>query len=489
LLADAGRYGTVTALSRACGVSRQTLTTWREGGRQALLTALTAAPAPAPMTDPDLTRAVLTLLVCGHASYRGIQDCLAALWGRHVGLGTIQGVVAEAGRRAQGCLDSLVPPQPCALALDELFNRDARAAYLSAVDARTGVVWATAGPAPADAESWTVLLWEVRERGGAWTLTLHDGGHAAAAGAAVADPTAPCARDVWHVLARWGQTQHRLDLRVAEAEAKLAIRERHEAAVAAGQRWRGKRPTTSAATQTAVVAQETALAEAVRFLGREVRRALEVVVLLRGEVLEPARRRQEIEAALALLADLARPAPPPVRTDLERLHAHAVQALPALLTCAETLAPVEAMATAKLGTAAMGVLGWAWQRRAGLDLDDDGVVAGLPAGWRAVARVVLHAWSGAVRTTSLAESWHALVRAHLAVHRGLSPGLLALLAVWHNHRVVARGRYAGTAPLQRSGLVAAPTDWLTALGYPPPAVTGPLVPFPTRRSANQEAAA
>lgn len=489
LLGDDGCYGAVTALSRVCGVSRQSLTAWREDGRQALLTALAPPPPPAPPADPVLARAVLTLLVAGHASLRGIQDCLAELWGRHVGLGTIQAIVAEAGRRARTCLDALAPPQPCALALDELFNGDARAAYLSAVDARAGVVWATAGPVPADAESWTLLLWGLQERGGAWPLTLHDGGHAAAAGAAVADPTVPCARDLWHVLARWGQTQHRLDVRVAEATAKLAIRERSEAAVAAGQAGRGKRPATSAAAQAKVVAQETALAEAVRFLGQEVRRALEVVVLLRDRVLDPARRRQEVEAALALLAELGPTAPPPVRTDLERLRAHTAQALPALLLCAELLAPVEAEMTGVLGAAGVGLVAWAWQRRAGLDLDDEGVAAGLPAAWQAAARVVLHAWSSAVRTTSLAEGWHALVRAHLAVHRGLTPGLLALLAVWHNHRVVARGNYAGTSPLQRSGLAEAPTDWLTALGYPPPAVTGALVPFPPPRSTNQEVAA
>jgi hypothetical protein len=489
LLAAEGRYGAVTALSRQTGVPRQTLTTWRADGRQALLTALAPVPAPPAATDPALTRAVLTLLVCGHASYRGIQTCLAELWGRHVGLGTIQAIVAAAERQAQACLDTLAPPQPGALALDELFNGDAQAAYLSAVDARTGVVWATAGPVAPDAESWTLLLWDVQERGGHWPLTLHDGGHAAAAGAAAVDPAAPCARDVWHVLARWGQTQHRLDVRVAEAQAKLALRERYETAAAAGRAGRGKRPTTSAATQAAVVAQETGWAEAVRFLGQEVRRALEVVVLLHDRVQDPVARRQEVEAALALLAEVAAAAPPPVRRDLERLHAHTIQALPGLLTCAALLAPVETAVTGVLGAAGVGLLGWAWQRRMGLELDDDGVVAGLPATWQPAARMLLHAWSSAVRTTSLAESWHSSVRAHVAVHRGLPPGLLALLAVWHNHRVVARGRHAGTSPLQRSGLIDAPTDWLTALGYPPPAAAGTLIPFRSRRSVEQEVAA
>ena len=65
------------------------------------------------------------------------------------------------------------------------------------------------------------------------------------------------------------------------------------------------------------------------------------------------------------------------------------------------------------------------------------------------------------------ETWHSLVRPHLAVHRTLSVGRLALLAVWHNHRVFSRGTHRGASPLQLSGMADGPTDWLVALGYPP----------------------
>lgn len=53
------------------------------------------------------------------------------------------------------------------------------------------------------------------------------------------------------------------------------------------------------------------------------------------------------------------------------------------------------------------------------------------------------------------------------MHRVLSPGLLALLAVWHNHRVFQRGKYKGKSPLHLRGIVDAPTDWLVAVGYSP----------------------
>ena len=45
--------------------------------------------------------------------------------------------------------------------------------------------------------------------------------------------------------------------------------------------------------------------------------------------------------------------------------------------------------------------------------------------------------------------------------------MLAWLAVWHNHRVFTRGIHTGMSRLHLSGMTAAPTDWLVALGYPP----------------------
>jgi hypothetical protein len=45
--------------------------------------------------------------------------------------------------------------------------------------------------------------------------------------------------------------------------------------------------------------------------------------------------------------------------------------------------------------------------------------------------------------------------------------MVALLAVWHNHRIAERGLHRGQSPLMRSGMTQASPDWLVALGYPP----------------------
>jgi hypothetical protein len=122
------------------------------------------------------------------------------------------------------------------------------------------------------------------------------------------------------------------------------------------------------------------------------------------------------------------------------------------------------------------LVGWAWLRRQALGWTRKALLAALPAAWQAAARILVATWEDAnlARVSSAVERWHSIQRPHLAVHRTLGRGRLALLAVWHNHRVFTRGVHTGQSPLHLSGLVDAPTDWLVALGYPP--ADAPAVP-------------
>src|SRR5579885_2544909 len=76
LVAQEGSYGVVSQLSQRADVSRQTLYSWKAKGQRALQAAFELKEPKAPV---PLERAVLTLLVEGHASYRGIQACLDVL--------------------------------------------------------------------------------------------------------------------------------------------------------------------------------------------------------------------------------------------------------------------------------------------------------------------------------------------------------------------------------------------------------------------------
>lgn len=88
----------------------------------------------------------------------------------------------------------------------------------------------------------------------------------------------------------------------------------------------------------------------------------------------------------------------------------------------------------------------------------------------------IHAWETAPRASSAVESWHRILRPHLAVHRTPSSGLLALLAVWHKHRVFPRGVHQGRSLLHLRGMAEAPTDWLVAPGYVPAASAALVLP-------------
>jgi len=131
LVAYSGSYGIVSGVSQQVGVARQTLYRWKAKG----LAALEAAFAPTAHGTPPacpLEPAILTLLVEGHASYRGIQRCLWTLLGQHVSLGTIAAVVESAGKLAVDWLGRHASETRRALALDELYGNTHGQAYQSA---------------------------------------------------------------------------------------------------------------------------------------------------------------------------------------------------------------------------------------------------------------------------------------------------------------------------------------------------------------------
>ena len=131
LLAQEGRYGVVSQMSRSHDVSRQTLYTWKGKGQAALEGALARKQEPAG-SDQPLERAILTLLVEGHASYRGIQRCLWMLLGVQVSVGKIAAVIQQAGERAQDWMSRHAPQRRRDLALDELYGSQHGQAYQSA---------------------------------------------------------------------------------------------------------------------------------------------------------------------------------------------------------------------------------------------------------------------------------------------------------------------------------------------------------------------
>ena len=466
LLAHAGDYGFVTQLSRTIGVSRQTLYTWTDQGRQALEQAF-AHSSPTPVLTSALHRQILTLLVESHPSYRGIQTCLRCLTQQQISLGTIAAVIAEAQRRALDWFATHAPASARPIALDEMYGKQRRGAYLSIVDTASYAVWAAEGPLPVDTETWTLLLWLAQDRGLDWQATISDGGRAIQAACQKVDPTGQHGRDVWHVLHSCAQVQGRLDRWVGTLLAQAATVARQAARLQAGHRPRGPKPQTDVLAHSAKLAQARRIAEGVRYLTYVLRELLEVVVVSAEHLLDGSARQANLEALLVLLAEVGAAAPRAQQAELKRLHKHLATALPALLAFVPQLDAVQQDMSVVLGRPGLDLVAWMWQRRALLGAHPDDLLELLPESWRGAARVLIEAWEAAVRASSAVENWHSIVRPHLAVHRSLAAGMLALLAVWHTHRAFRRGVHAGQSPLQLRGMSDAPSDWLVALGYPP----------------------
>jgi hypothetical protein len=392
---------------------------------------------------------------------------LRATSGRHVSLGTIVSVIAEAERRALAWMATHAPPTSRALALDEIYGRKRRGAYLNVVDLDSWAVWAAEGPLPVDAETWTLLLWEAQDRGLRWHATVSDGAPAIQQACSVVDPDGQHGRDVWHLLHTCSQTQGRVDRVVATLETQAAPAQRYAARVAAGERPRGRQPRALEAMHAAQLLGAQRTAQALHYLTGELHHLLEVVVLRPTGIVDATTRQADLEGLLALLAEVRDGAVPGHQTHLRTLHTTLRRALPAALAFVTGVEQVQQGLRDVLDDAGLALVAWAWQRRASLGPSTEELVAGLPEAWRQAARVLIATWDGAARASSAVENWHSIVRPHLAVHRTLSAGLLAVLAVWHNHRVFARGVHAGFSPLQLSGMPEVPTDWLGALGYPP----------------------
>jgi hypothetical protein len=476
LMAQEGTYGVVSQLSQHVGVSRQTLYSWKGKGRHALEAAFEPTKPEVPV---QLERAVLTLLVEGHASYRGIQQCLAVLLGKHVSLGTITAIVQGAGEQAQRWLEQQVSEQGRVLALDEQYSSKRGQAYLNVVDTQSSQVWASWPAVAVDGESWTLALWYVQEQGVNTLGTVSDGGRAIQEALRTTKALDTHQRDVWHVLHLASQVQARLERVVQDEEERGQVVQRQEQHRATtGKQATGRPAKTTVSEQEQVLSQLHRVHEGITYLFAQLRCLLEIVVLSeqsQPRLLSAASRQDEVETVLDLLEELVHDTSAAVRQDVQKVSKQVRLALPALLYFAQELEATQQAAIAQLGEAAVGLIGWAWQRRALLGKEPQHLLEALDPAWREQASHVLEAWQRAVRASSVVENWHSIVRPHLAVHRSLSAGLLALLAVWHNHRVAPRGVHEGLSPLQRSGMVKHPTDWLAALGYPPVPATRPIV--------------
>src|SRR6266571_8273937 len=260
LLVPKPAHGLVSQLSRSHEVSRQTLYRWKEKGTQALQAALELRQDP-PKRRMQVQERVLTLLIEAHASYRDIQTCLLKLCGMRISLGSIVGIVQEAGRRAQRWLSQQQASTPRALALDEQYSSQRGKAYLNVIDVHSGQVWATVPAVEVDGESWTLVLWYLQEQGIGRLGTVSDGGRAIQDALSQVHGQEQHQRDVWHLFHVASQVQGRLDRAVKTEQDRLVVIGRQAEGAAEGKRARGRPPKATLTQQKALLAQLSSVAD------------------------------------------------------------------------------------------------------------------------------------------------------------------------------------------------------------------------------------
>ncbi len=464
MIAHQGKYGLVSQLSRESNISRQSLYTLKSRGQEAMERVFrTKQEATERMTQ--IEQAVLILFTEGHASREGIQICLEELLGIHVSTGKISSILHEAGKRAQEWLDQHIPKERRDLAIDEQYSHHRGEAYLNIVDAQTSFVYASCPPVTVDGESWSLLLLQMKDHGLQFRVMVSDGGKAIGRAVREIAPDALHQRDVWHVLHEWQKVQERIDRAVKALHQRTPAVERNAKRVEAGKKPLGRNPQTDVRAHAWDVQHMEYVATSLRYLRTELQRLLEIVVLTDHDILTSQERSEEIHALLELLAELYEGTPSPLNKYVKKLLRHVHFALPGLLAFCPDLDAVQQEAIVQLGEEACHLIGWAWLHRAILGPQTEKLAADFAPVWQPVVAKLFGAWDQAVRSSSAVENWHSVLRPFIAVHRSLSADMLAILAVWHNHRLASRGLHKGLSPLIRSGLAKESTDWLAALGY------------------------
>ncbi len=462
-------HGLISQSSRDHQVSRQTLYRWKQKAEQALKEVFTCRPQPRTH-HPEVQRQVLTLLIEAHASYREIQTCLKSLLGTSVSLGSVCSIVKQAGARARAWLCRQHSATARALALDEQFSSKRGEAYLNVVDVHSGQVWASLPPAAVEGESWMIALWDLQAQGVTYDVTVSDGGNAIHEALKELGQLWQHQRDVWHLFHLAATIQGRVETAVEQEEHRLHTIRGYEERKVRGERFSGRPPKTTLAMQEHLVSHLLNVWEAVAYLFQQFHQLLDVVIIdatSTSGLLSAPGRQAELETLVSLLFDLEEQVPTSLKSDLHLIARQMQLALPSLLHFTHPLESRHQQALQALGKQALQVIAWAWQRRKILGPDLKTRLQGFAPAWRPIAQVLCEGWSQAVRASSVVENWHSILRPHLAVHRTLSANLLALLAVWHNHRIVPRGPHVGLSPLQRSQADHIEADWLTVLGYLP----------------------
>lgn len=478
-----GQRGSVSQLSRETGFSRQQIYDLRQEAMDAVTAAFQATESleargsfVLEVGEADIRRTVIALRAATPSSIRDEVALLPIIYGTGWSFGKIQGVLAEAERRAAAFLSEVDLSGIQHTAMDEMFSQgqpvlsgiclDTNYLFMTEVcPSRTGAEWGEILSTLRDAQ-------KLKPR-----VVVKDAGQGMAKGITGVWPTIEQRDDLFHVVHALSQEAAHLERR---AYATIAAVDELECA-----RRKAKDETKR------------------RSLGQQIRRAREHMktTITRYDTFE--RTRREVLAVLNLVdrgsgrlrtSAEVQEALPRIAAEIAPLGGHRIRKVASYLkgrakglgryltalkgrldAVAEAAGGVDVVeATTRAYHASLDIArgGPAWDRRAREAELADATEALLLATQRnpdrlhAAVAAVLPILSTRHRASSAIENLNSVLRPYLVVQKCANQGFLDLFRFYWNMRAQEWGRHKGKSAYELlTGKKV--NDWLTLLGYPP----------------------
>jgi len=481
-----GAYGVVTRLAEEFGVSRPTV---YSAGRTARAvvdehfeTASSGQNGPWVQVSEALAqRCVVALRVVGVNSIRAIEALLLVVLGLKWSYGKIQGVLAEAERRAAAFNASVDLGDVHAIAADEMFSQGDP--VLAAIDLDSGYLVALEKRSSRAGEDWADVLGKAVAQGMTDVYTaVSDAAQGIKAGFRAALPEDTDIRDdCFHVLYKMGKVCRTLEQRAygaiaAEDKASRALAQ----AKARGVADTGDlRRALSRARRKCHKAVD--LYDAFHREMRTIHEALEFFDLEAGRVRTPESMQQQLRAAGERMAALGRTHE---HKKVRKTATYVVNRIDGVTRYQRDVYEMLEQFAFEYGAQAVTtaalfhrLLEDIKRNRRPWDRHED--LAALTGAFTSLRSQLGSDRADALlddvrwlldhrhRASSAIEGFNAAMRPHLYVHKRTTQGFLELFRAYFNLRTRRWGRHKGTSPHE---LVTGKkvTDWLTMLGYPLP---------------------
>lgn len=482
-VASEGSYGRVMDLSRDFGLSRPTLYSLGEEMRRLL-----EEQFKPQLFEPgvlwvrvdqrQVERATIGLRTVGPNSIPIIHELLPIVYpGLQVSYGTLWGIGAEAEGRATKFNAQVPLSRSVAAALDEMFSQ--RQPLLSGIDLDSGFIAILKAAEGRGGDDWAKELSAAKAQGFAPREVVSDAALGIKAGLELELSGAEHRDDCFHAAYELGKVLTRLEKSAygaigKETEAKLELKKK----AAKGEDLRGAAQRLRRAAERCNKAVE--LFDSFETEARGLREALEAVDVRTQKLRSPHQMELELEQGAARLRSL----PNALCKKVGRYLKNRIAGL--VLYCKELYEALGELAKSWGAEAVRyGALLWQaaellqygrqrWNRPAQLSALLTGcseLRSRLPRE-RAAELIALlqQLFLKRHRASSALEGFHAGIRPHLYVHKGVSQGFLELYRAYYNLHTTRSGRNKGTSAYERlTGQKV--SDWLSMLGYPPSGAT------------------